>query len=146
VLIPMRTFLGEGLSYQRPKRGLLESLRPKAPASGPHRAPAKATAGPPKRAGSDTRVKPEPSSESLLAQAERAVVRVASRTPKKFVPRRTIEGQLQQIDGFKKKGPHAYFGRQHYQGLMTELAKRNKRLKVQPGRSQSASVMYVPEE
>ena len=74
------------------------------------------------------------------------MVRVASRTPKKFVPRRTIEGQLQQIDGFKKKGPHAYFGRQHYQGLMTELAKRNKRLKVQPGRSQSASVMYVPEE
>jgi hypothetical protein len=145
VLIPMRTFLGDGLSYQRPKKGLLEGLRGKAPANGARHALARVTA-PPQRPANETRAKSEPSSESLLALAERAVVRVASRTPKKFVARRAIEGQLQQISGFKKKGSGAYFGQQHYQGLMTELAKRNKRIKVQPGRSQSASVMYVPEE
>ena len=82
----------------------------------------------------------------LLAQAERAVVRVASRTPKKFVTRKAIEGQLQQIGGFRKKGPNAYLGREHYQGLMVEIGKRDKRIRVQPGRGQSASVMYVPED
>jgi hypothetical protein len=83
--------------------------------------------------------------QGQLVQAERAVLRVTSRTPKKFVARKAIERQLQQINGFKKTGPNAYLGKKHYQGLMTEIARLNKQIRVQPGRSQSASVMYVPE-
>ena len=81
----------------------------------------------------------------MLAQAERAVVRVASRAPKTDVSRKTIEGQLRQIKGFKKTGAGAYFGKEHYQALMLEIGRRNGRIKVRPGRGLSASVMYVPD-
>jgi hypothetical protein len=86
------------------------------------------------------------SSLSGLNEAERAVVRLTSRTPKKFVPRKQIERQLQQIKGFQKTGNNAYFGRKHYQALMLEIAKNNSHIKVKPGNALSASVMYVPPE
>ena len=72
-------------------------------------------------------------------------MRIASGTPKKHVARKEIERQLQQIKGFSKNGAKAYFGKQHYQGLMVEIGKRNKLIKVKPGKGLSASVMYVPE-
>jgi hypothetical protein len=62
------------------------------------------------------------------------------------VPRKVIEKELQLIKGFKKAGPNAYLGKQHYQGLMLEVARMNRRIKVQQGRNNSASVMYVPED
>ncbi len=145
VLIPMRNLQGEGLVYRRPKRGLLKALRPK----GSPRAPAKLPSAASPQGMSSRAADAPPSKASdadLLTQAERAVVRVASRTPKKFVTRKAIEGQLRQIGGFRKTGPNAYFGREHYQGLMVEIGKRDKRIRVQPGRGQSASVMYVPED
>jgi hypothetical protein len=52
---------------------------------------------------------------------------------------------LQQIKGFKKTVAKAYCGDQHYQGLMVEIAKRNKRIRVKPEKSHSASVVYVPD-
>lgn len=147
LLIPLRQLVGEGLTYKRVKNGLLGTLRKKAPAGGTTRASAKTPPTPaPKRAVEDDSKSKATGDQSLLSQAERAVVRVASRTPKKFVTRKAIEGQWQQIKGFKKRGPEAYFGYQHYQGLMLEIGKRNKRIKVQIGRNQSASVMYVPDE
>lgn len=147
VLVPLRELMSEGLVYKRTKGGILGNLRNKTTARGAVGAAGK---GPqtsaPKRLALDEAGKGKASDESLLAQAERAVVRVASRTPKKFVTRRAIEDQLQQLEGFKKRGPDAYLGKQHYQGLMMDISKRNKRIKVQAGRNQSASVMYVPEE
>lgn len=149
VLIPMRNLHGEGLSYRRPKRGLLKALRtkdlPKGAPSAPAKAPPAASQHVPSHHPADGLTSMMADAD-LLAQAERAVVRVASRTPKKFVTRKAIEGQLQQIGGFRKKGPSAYLGREHYQGLMVEIGKRDKRIRVQPGRGQSASVMYVPED
>lgn len=145
VLVPLRHLMSEGLVYKRTKNGILRNLRNKTTARGAIRASAK---GPQtsKRAALDEAGKGTASDEGLLAQAERSVVRVASRTPKKFVTRKAIEDQLQQIEGFKKRGTDAYLGKQHYQGLMMDIAKRNKRIKVQAGRNLSASVMYVPEE
>jgi hypothetical protein len=148
VVVPVRELVGEGLTYRRPKNGLLEVLRQKGgdkgasatviPVAAPARARAAARAEPGDGKGAHT--------QGQLAQAERAVLRVTSRTPKKFVARKAIERQLQQINGFKKTGPNAYLGKRHYQGLMTEIARLNKQIRVQPGRSQSASVMYVPGE
>jgi uncharacterized LabA/DUF88 family protein len=143
VLIPLRQLQSEGLIYQRSPSGLLRGLRKKTPANGPARPPAKASPADP--ADGTEASKAKVGDQSLLAQAERAVVRVASRTPKKYVTRKAIEGQLQQIKGFKKNGTGAYFGKQDYQGLMMEIGTRDKRVRVQPGRGQSASVMYVPD-
>ncbi|NJO24359.1 MAG: NYN domain-containing protein [Sphingomonadales bacterium] len=143
VLVPLRHLMSEGLVYRRTKSGILRNLRSKTPTRAPGKGPQTSA---PKRPALDEAGKGKASDESLLAQAERAVVRVASRTPKKFVTRRAIEEQLQQIEGFKKRGADAYLGKQHYQGLMMDIGKRNKRIKVQPGRNLSASVMYVPEE
>jgi uncharacterized LabA/DUF88 family protein len=148
VLIPLRHLKSEGLTYKRPDAGLLRGLRKKAAPDGPVRppgktAPAAAPKGPPAQGTEASKVKA--ADQSLLAQAERAVVRVASRTPKTYVTRKAIEGQLRQIKGFKKNGADAYLGKQHYQGLMMEIGKRDKRVKVLPGRGQSASVMYVPD-
>lgn len=149
-VLPMRELVSEGLSYARPERGWLRSLldgtspnggsaSADKPAGAPTRpSPAGATAG-------QTKGKTAPTL-SLVALAERAVLRVASRTPQKFVPRKDIEKELQLIRGFKKGGPNAYLGKQHYQGLMLEVARMNKRIKVQQGRNNSASVMYVPED
>ena len=144
VLIPLRHLQSEGLIYKRSPSGLLRGLRKKTPANGPVRQPAKAAPKGPPADGTEAS-KAKVGDQSLLAQAERAVVRIASRTPKKYVTRKVIEGQLQQIKGFKKNGAGAYLGKQHYQGLMTEIGKRDKRIRVQPGRGQSASVMYVPD-
>jgi len=147
VVVPVRELVGEGLTYRRPKNGLLEALRQKsqsesagsvAVTAAAARAPAAGRADPGDGKGGQA--------QGQIAQAERAVLRVTSRTPKKFVARKAIERQLQQIKGFKKTGPNAYLGKRHYQGLMTEIARLNKQIRVQPGRSQSASVMYVPGE
>ena len=151
VVVSVREPLSDGVSYARPKNGLLEALRKQKASNG---APAEAATlrsppAKPSQAGGADPAKGKwkgPGTSDPLAQAERAVLRAASRTPKNFVPRKTIERQLQQIKGFKKTGPDAYLGKRHYQGLMLEIARMNKRIKVQPGRSQSASVMYVPEE
>lgn len=147
VLIPLRHLMSEGLVYKPSKNGILRKLRKKTPPKTMASAPARTSpASAPKRPAAEEAGKGKASDETLLAQAERAVVRVASRTPKKFVSRKAIEDQLQQIEGFKKRGADAYLGKQHYQGLMMEIAKRDRRIKVQPGRNLSASVMYVPEE
>jgi hypothetical protein len=148
VLIPLRHLQSEGLIYKRSPSGLLRGLRKRTAPNGPVRAPTNASpAAAPKRPHADgaEASKVKAADQSLLAQAERAVVRVASRTPKKYVTRKAVEGQLQQIKGFKKNGAGAYLGKQHYQGLMMEIGKRDKRIRVQPGRGQSASVMYVPD-
>ena len=150
-LVPLRQ-LSEALTYKRPEKGLLGSLRKgrgPAPANGAatkEPAPAPRTSPP---AGDQVGKRPKPESkpddEGLIAQAERAVMRIASGTPKKHVPRKEIERQLQQIKGFSKQGAKAYLGKHHYQGLMVEIGKRNKSIKVKPGKSLSASVMYVPD-
>jgi hypothetical protein len=149
VVVPVRELVSEGLTYRRPTSGLLESLRQKGGDKGA-RSAAVMPAAAPARARAADRAEPVDGkadhAQGQLAQAERAVLRVTSRTPKKFVARKAIERQLQQITGFKKTGPNAYLGKRHYQGLMTEIARLNKQIRVQPGRSQSASVMYVPGE
>jgi uncharacterized LabA/DUF88 family protein len=138
VLIPLRQ-LNDAFIYKRKPTGLPDSF--------PNTISLMPTLDlPPKPAielPAPTDVHPS-SSFSGLNEAERAVVRLASRTPKKFVPRKQIERQLQQIKGFQKTGTNAYFGRRHYQALMLEIAKSNSHIKVSPGKAQSASVMYVP--
>jgi len=147
LVVPMRELVSEGLAYARPANGLLQALRSsRGGASTPAAKAPVATARPKAGASGAAQGKGAGTPAELLAQAERAVVRVASRTPKTFVARRTIERQLQQIKGFKKTGPNAYLGKAHYQGLMLEIARMNKRIKVQQGPKQSASVMYVPDE
>ena len=145
VLVPLRR-LNDALGYRRQKKSILELRRPRrataTPAStnGAQRAsPKTPSAAPPKPVMSA-----DPAGDAPIAQAERLVVRLASRTPKKHIARKAIEGQLQQIKGFKKTGAEAYLGKGHYQGLMGEIAKRDKRVKVKPGKNHSASVMYVP--
>jgi hypothetical protein len=145
VLVPLRQ-LNEALAYRRPEKSLLGSLRkgrPPALANGALRKEP-APAPKPSRAAADQAARLAKPDDDI-AQAERAVVRIASGTPKKHVARKEIERQLQQIKGFSKIGAKAYFGKQHYQGLMLEIGKRNKLIKVKPGKSLSASVMYVPE-
>jgi hypothetical protein len=146
VVVPVRELVNEGLSYARPQRGWLQRVQKGKPPGGTQAPAAKAAPAqapkPVRAAAKDT----APAPQDLLVQAERAVLRVASRTPKKFVQRRAIEGQLQQIKGFRKIGPNAYLGKQHYWGLMQEVGRMNKRIKVQQGRNNSASVMYVPED
>jgi hypothetical protein len=144
VLVPLRQ-LGEASTYARPKKKLLDSLRKPASTAAAKtalngvRVPAGETAP-------QVTKSPEPTQDELIALAERAVVRIASRTPKNHIARKDIEAQLQQIREFKKSGAKAYLGKKHYQGLMLEVARRNKRIKVKPGKNLSASVMYVPEE
>jgi hypothetical protein len=147
VLVPTRQ-LSEALRYERPKKRLLGGLRKPSDRQPPPPAIPNRPAG----KGGSTAPVTEPgkpsklNDEEVMAHAERAVVRAASPTPNKHVTRRKIEAQLQLIKGFKKTGANAYLGRRHYQTLMLEVAKRNKRIKVAPGRNHSASVMYVPQE
>jgi uncharacterized LabA/DUF88 family protein len=140
VVVPLRQ-LNDAFMYKRKPKGFLNPFRstifiPRAPSL---------SAKPADKASPAT--KPQTSTvSSALSEAERAVVRLASRTPKKFVPRKEIERQLQQIKGFKKNGTNAYFGRKHYQALMLEIARKNSHVIVRPGKALSASVMYVPPE
>jgi hypothetical protein len=154
LVVPVRALVNEGLTYARPpQRGWLPILQLPflqgwMPAAGAPQSAAQPAAQParPAQPGGPGQDKAKPQSpHELLAQAERAVVRVASRTPKQFVPRRTIERQLQEIKGFKKKGQNCYLGKQHYLGLMQEVARMDSRIMVKPGLSNSASVMYLPE-
>jgi hypothetical protein len=151
LVVPVRELVSEGLTYARPERrwmrSLVERKLPAGSSTPPTGRPPTGRAKP-AQAGADidrTKGKGGPAL-SPLAQAERAVLRVASRTPQKYVPRKAIEKELQLIKGFKKAGPNAYLGKQHYQGLMLEVARMNRRIKVQQGRNDSASVMYVPED
>ena len=144
VLVPTRQ-LGEALSYKRQDKGLLSALR-KSPARSASTQPTASPTANEHAHRPPGKGRKAANEEEPLAQAERAVVRVASRTPKKHVSRRKIESQLQQVVGFRKAGATAYLGKHHYQGLMIELGKRNKRIKVEPGKNHSASVMYVPED
>jgi hypothetical protein len=146
VLVPVRQLVSDGLTYKRPNNRWLETLRRKG-RDGIVVPTVKAAPAPARRAPpmSEAEANKSPAGEDMLAQAERAVVRVASRMPKKDVPRKAIESQLRQIKGFKTTGAGAYLGKQHYQALMLELGRRNGRIKVRPGRGLSASVMYVPE-
>jgi hypothetical protein len=145
VVVPLR-HLNAAQTYQRTKKKLLETLR-KPAAAGPSVPTNGAAVLNDKPAGTKMRLAkpPAPTASELMAQAERAVVRIASRTPKKHVARKEIEAQLQHIKGFKKNGTNAYLGKRHYHGLMAEVARRDQRIKVKPGRNQSASVMYVPD-
>jgi NYN domain len=145
VLVPTRQ-LGEALTYKRPNTGLLGALRKSSPRRGSSAATQTAAKDDSPGSSRQDRKSIKPDHEDPMVQAERAVLRVAGRTPKKFVPRRTIERQLDQIKDFRKTGANAYLGEHHYQGLMLAIGKRNKRIKVTPGRSESASVMYVPGE
>lgn len=147
VLVPMRHLVSDAFSYRRPKSRLLARLGRKGageavPASASSEAEAPATKAP-----SVSSAQPGENGErwDVVAQAERAVLRVASGTPKTHVPRKAIERQLKQISGFKKTGADAYLGKKHYQGLMLAVAKRNGRVKVLPMRGHSAAVMYVPD-
>lgn len=147
VLVPLRQ-LNEALAYKRPEKSLLGSLRkgrPPALANGALKKDPAPVPRPSRVAPDQAARLAKPDDDGLIAQAERAVVRIASGTPKKHVARKEIERQLQQIKGFSKNGAKAYFGKQHYQGLMLEIGKRNKLIKVKPGKSLSASVMYVPD-
>jgi uncharacterized LabA/DUF88 family protein len=156
LVLPMRELVSEGLSYRRPQRGgLLQRLRQWIPPKGMGRPAGKAIMASAKSAqagtGEERATGEEPAKgkagmpQSPLAQAERAVLRVASRTPQKHVARKAIEKELSLIKGFKKTGANAYLGKQHYLGLMQEVARLNARIKIEPGRNNSASVMYVPE-
>jgi hypothetical protein len=145
VLVPLRR-LNEALGYtRRKKKSVLELRSPRRPpvtpvsTNGAQSANLKPTPAPAPKSDKST----EPAGDGI-AQAERLVVRLASRTPKKHIARKEIEAQLRQIAGFKKTGAQAYLGKGHYQGLMGEIAKRDKRVKVKPGKNHSASVMYVP--
>jgi NYN domain len=143
VLVPLR-HLSEALTYTRSKGKLLGALRKTnghAPGKTPPIARGTATSN-----GHQTASVVEAAPENLIAQAERAVMRIASRTPKIHVPRKDIEAQLRLIKEFRKTGAKAYLGKRHYQGLMLEVSRQNRRIKVKPGRNLSASVMYVPEE
>ena len=156
LVLPVRELVTEGLSYRRPERaGWLERLRKWMPPKGPPRPAAKPATASAKAAqagvaedqgkGEDQAKGKAGMLQSPLAQAERAVLRVASRTPQKHVARKAIETELQLIKGFKKTGANAYLGKKHYLGLMQEVARMNARIKIEPGRNNSASVMYVPE-
>jgi hypothetical protein len=151
LVVPVRELVNDGLTYARPAQRGWPQLLARWKAVG-------GTAGAGGKLPGSTRKRPEDRDansgkdqdraygpQDPLAQAERAVLRATNRTPKKFVPRRTIEGQLKQIKGFKKTGPNAYLGRQHYLGLMQAIARINKHIKVQPGLANSASVMYLPD-
>ena len=144
VLVPLR-HLQEAVTYKRSKGKLLGSLR-KTNGDGAGKGQPVAR-GPAAANGSHQAASViEATPENLIAQAERAVMRIASRTPKIHVPRKDIEAQLRLIKEFKKTGAKAYLGKRHYQGLMLEVSRQNRRIKVKPGRNLSASVMYVPEE
>ena len=144
ILIPLR-LLNEALGYRRQKKSILELRKPRRPAATPAAVNGATPAHPkPAPAPAPKAAKTAELADSAIAQAERLVVRLASRTPKKHIARKEIEAQLRQIEGFKKSGAQAYLGKRHYQGLMGEIAKRDKRVKVKPGKNLSASVMYVP--
>jgi hypothetical protein len=155
LVLPVRELLGEGLSYRRPAHsGLLQGLRKWMPSTGgapgttakPVKVPAMPTPAADDQGGGEDPARGKAGMpQSPLAQAERAVLRVASRTPQKHVARKAIEKELQLIKGFKKTGANAYLGKKHYLGLMQEVARMNARIKIEPGRNNSASVMYLPE-
>jgi hypothetical protein len=153
VVVPLRELVSEGLTYTRPQRGWLKGLRNDGqlnggpqPKGAAQQSAARKPPPKPSQAGAPDQAKGKAAvAQALLAQAERAVLRVAGQTPKKFVARRAIERQLQQIKDFKKTGANAYLGKGHYLGLMQEVARLNQRIKVKPGRNNSASVVYVPE-
>jgi hypothetical protein len=150
IVVPVRELVSEGFTYARPERGWLEMLLKRRPVPGT--APPQVAKPPAKPAQAEGAAASAPQAkaktgivQSPLAQAERAVLRVTSRTPQKHAARKAIERDLQLIKGFKKTGPNAYLGKKHYLGLMQEIARMDKRIKVEPGRNNSASVMYVPE-
>ena len=142
LVVPKRELDKEGFTYTRPKNILLKMLGRNGRGNHP---PSAVSATAPSKTPSEGK---GPAGQELLAQAERAVLRVASRTPKKFVPRKTIESELKKIREFTKTGPSAYLGKGHYQGLMMEIGRMNKRIRVQPqpGRRLGASVLYVPDD
>jgi hypothetical protein len=138
VLIPQRQ-LNDAFVYKTKPKGLLNSIRNTISLTPGLDPPPEAAIRP----SPATNVQPS-SSWCVLNGAHGGGGRRPSPTPKKFVPRKEIERQLQQIKGFKKTGTNAYFGRKHYQALMLEIAKNNSQIRVRPGKAQSASVMYVP--
>src|SRR5262245_48463527 len=116
VLVPARRLVNDAFTYRRSESRLLANLRRKSRDDG---VPTPVVNGAPAPVGEAPimpRAEAGVGDEALdtLAQAERAVLRVASRTPKKDVTRRAIEGELQQIKGFKKSGVNAYLGKKHY--------------------------------
>jgi hypothetical protein len=145
VLVPLRQLTSDAFSYRRQESNLLARLGRKRRREAVAAPTANEASAPASKAAPSPSAQARESDEEILAQAERAVLRIASRTPKQHVPRKGIERELAQIKGFKKSGASAYLGRKHYQGLMLEVAKRNSHVKVRAARGHSAMVMYVPD-
>lgn len=155
ILIPSRR-LTEAAQYRRPKVGLVswvfanasgKAARPtKQPPRGNSDA-AGSTGGPTvsqrtnAKGGPDVRVaEPTP----VLDVAAKQVLQLLVRQPRNYVAQKRVVAELEQVGGFKRQGPSAFFGTGSYKNLIKELTKIERRITVvdQPGGG--TGIVFIP--
>lgn len=74
------------------------------------------------------------------------VIKIASTQPNRETAQKKVLAELRGIDGFATSGREQYFGTGSYKALMTEVAKRDGRIRILKKNRGGTAIMYVPKE
>lgn len=128
ITVPVRRLMGEGRTYVRPQRGLLERLgvskRRAAPVPSSGAAATSAAAAP--ATPKSTVAARHPG----FAQAIEKVVGVATRNSGQPTGRQAITRELQSVPGFASNGADRYFGYGSYEALMRAIVAADSRVAI----------------
>jgi hypothetical protein len=74
------------------------------------------------------------------------VIKIASTQPNRETAQRKVLAELRGIEGFATSGREQYLGTGSYKALMTEVAKRDERIRILKKNRGGTAIMYVPKE
>jgi hypothetical protein len=156
VTFPLRRLMGEGRTYVRARRGLLDRMglslvRParrvadalapaaKAPIKG-----AAATGGAPATTPSNVPANGTTTADAAgFELAVEKVVAVAARNGGQSTGRQSVTKELRVVPGFSSNGTTRYFGHGSYDGLVRAVAEHDKRVVVRPEKGGGMSLVFV---
>lgn len=131
-------------SYKRPEPGFFARLtkggrrKPEAPSNGG----TNGSAAP----------KPRPDGAAPNGGGDRIdlavdkVIKIASTQPNRETAQKKVLAELRAIEGFATSGREQYFGTGSYKALMSEVAKRDGRIRIVKKNRGGTAIMYVPKE
>ena len=81
----------------------------------------------------------------VLEAAAKQVLQLLVRQPRNYVAQKRVVAELEQVEGFKRQGPTAFFGTGSYKSLIRELTKIEPKITVveQPGGG--TGIVFIPQ-
>jgi NYN domain len=138
---PLRRLMGEGRTYVRPKRGLLDWF-----GVSRHKSTTVASVGNPTKIALTPKaaVTERPSIDHRgLDVAVEKIVAVASRNSGQSTGRQSVTKELRTVPGFTSNGADRYFGHGSYDALIRVVAERDTRVVLRAEKGGGMSLIFV---